>query len=92
MFPSALSIQEARPALFSTTSRDQATLMLGFSEHVFLPSCIPIKVDILASIFSVFLFQVFQNLFGKKGAIYWCHLRDFNCNSKSRSMVVECQN
>lgn len=57
MFPSVLSIQEARPALFSTTSCDQVTLMLGFSEHVFLPSCIPIKVDILSSICSVFLFS-----------------------------------
>lgn len=47
-------------------------VLLGFSEHVFLPSCIFINVDVLASICSLLFFRSFRSLFGKKGAIYWC--------------------
>ena len=49
-------------------------LMLGFSEHVFLPSCILINIDVLASICSLLFlfFKLFRSLFGTKDAIYWC--------------------
>lgn len=47
-------------------------VLLGFSEHVFLPSCVFINVDVLVSICSLFFFRSFRSLFGKKGAIYWC--------------------
>lgn len=65
-------------------------MLLGFSEHVFLPSCIFINVDVLASISSLFFFKLFRSPFGKKGAIYWYPSKT-STSTHSGPLKIECR-
>lgn len=86
---SALSSHQTMPTLYGRApcvSDDGIQWMC-------LPTLLfPYKGWYFISIYSLLYFKLFRTLFGKKVDIYWCHLRDFNCNPKGRSVEVECKN